>query len=72
MTRINSNSYHVNGVDDKGADVKHGDVIELDDDVRCGYRGCKPDGLQKFNNTKILVLVMCIFAFSQGKLSSVL
>lgn len=39
----------------------------LDEEVRCGYSGCKPDGLQRFNNTKILVLVMCIFAFSQGK-----
>lgn len=54
----------VNRHDAEVCDVKE----DMDDDVSCGYSGCKPDGLQKFNNTKILVLVMCIFAFSQGKL----
>ena len=66
--------YEINGVTNNDtADVGNvGNADEhvlddvTDDDVRCGYGSCKPDGLQKLNNTKILVLVMCVFAFSQG------
>ncbi|KAH3709196.1 hypothetical protein DPMN_068658 [Dreissena polymorpha] len=46
------------------------DVIVTDDvkgeDVKCGYGTCKPRTLQKFNNPKFLLFVMCVFTVSQG------
>ena len=44
------------------------DVRMAEDDVRCGYGQCKPDTLQKCNNPKILLAVMCVLAISQGKM----
>lgn len=42
---------------------------EGDIDVRCGYGSCHPGFLQRFNNSKFMLAVMCFYVFSQGKAS---
>ncbi|KAK3598170.1 hypothetical protein CHS0354_008845 [Potamilus streckersoni] len=39
---------------------------ESDLDVRCGYGNCKPGWLQKLNQPKILLALLCIFTALQG------
>ena len=36
------------------------------EDVRCGLGSCKPDCLQRCNNSKCLLAWLCWFAFIQG------
>ncbi|KAK3593464.1 hypothetical protein CHS0354_020230 [Potamilus streckersoni] len=44
-----------------------GDEVEVfDPDVRCGYGKCKPRWLQKLNNSKLLLAVLCTFTTVQG------
>ena len=40
---------------------------ENDPDVGCGYGKWKPSYLQRWNNPKTLLFVMCIFTLSQGE-----
>ena len=35
-------------------------------DTQCGYGRCKLNFLQKFNNPKFLLVLLCIYSFSQG------
>lgn len=43
--------------------------VDLDDkeDLRCGYRNCKPRCLQFFNNPKWMLVWLSWFSFVQGK-----
>ena len=51
-------------------DKENGGVVDYEQepevDTQCGYGSCKPGFLQKFNNPKFLLVMMCIFTFSQG------
>lgn len=52
-------------VEQKAMDIgeKDGqDTVE----VRCGYGNCRPSFLQKFNNSKLMLVVMCFYVFVQG------
>lgn len=62
MTTRNGTTYKVNNLDDTGTGNKDDEY-----DVRCGYGSCKPNGLQKCNNPKLLLVLLCIFALGQGK-----
>ena len=36
-------------------------------DVRCGYGSCKPEALQKLNNSKMMIIIMSFYVAAQGK-----
>ncbi|WAR17281.1 SO4C1-like protein [Mya arenaria] len=65
----NRASYEVNGAvstEQLSPRSENDDESAKYDDVKCGYGSCKPERLQKCNNPKLLLAVMCVFAVSQG------
>lgn len=63
MTKVARKTFDVNG---HNVDAAHDDKRVEEYDVRCGYGSCKPEGLQKLNDPKFLLVILSIFAISQG------
>lgn len=55
-------------LDNKDADGVGDYPPELEVDTGCGYGSWKPGFLQRFNNPKVLLFMMCIFTLSQGNI----
>lgn len=66
MTAKNGTVYQVNKTMPSERKVSGTNVEEDEYAVRCGYGSCKPERLQNCNNPKLLLVLLCIFAVSQG------
>lgn len=64
------NGVHHTNLNAGEADDKKIKFSDIEDGVRCGYCGWKPDWLQVFNNPKMFLFLLCWFSFVQGKAES--